>query len=280
MICRANCKLNIHLRVTGKLPDGYHSLETIFQEIPFYDEIEIDVLSDDRIVFSSDGIRIPDGGNNICTKAAEILKNTYGIKKGCSIVLTKNVPIGAGLGGGSSDAASVLKALNDLWEINLPDEELEKIGLKLGADVPFFIKGKCAWAEGKGELLRPIEPILKNGSILLIYPHIHISTPDAYRKLNLNLTKLSNNIIFAEVSKPGVSLSGIRAGLKNDFENVVFKEYPEIGRIKELLLCGGADFAAMSGSGSTVFGFFTNEVSLKNSIGLIDKNYFVKAVKL
>jgi 4-diphosphocytidyl-2-C-methyl-D-erythritol kinase len=280
MICRANCKLNIHLRVTGKLPDGYHSLETIFQEIPFYDEIEIDVLSDDRIEFSSDGIRIPDGGNNICTKAAEVLKKTYGIKKGCSIVLTKNVPIGAGLGGGSSDAASVLKALNYLWEINLPDEELEIIGLKLGADVPFFIKGKCAWAEGKGELLRPIEPILKNGSILLIYPHIHISTPDAYRKLNLNLTKLSNNIIFAEVSKPGVSLSGIRAGLKNDFENVVFKEYPEIGKIKELLLCGGADFAAMSGSGSTVFGFFTNEVSLKNSIGLIDKNYFVKAVKL
>ena len=280
MICRANCKLNIHLRVTGKLPDGYHSLETIFQEIPYYDEIDITTLESGQIEFASHGIKIPDGGNNICTKAAEILKKTYGIKKGCRIVLTKNVPIGAGLGGGSSDAASVLKALNDLWEIDIPDEELEKIGLKLGADVPFFIKGGCAWAEGKGELLTPIEPILKDGSILLIYPHIHISTPDAYKKLNLNLTNLSNHIIFAEVSKPDVSLSGIRAGLVNDFEIAVFKEYPEIGKVKELLLNKGADFAAMSGSGSTVFGFFTDENKLKNSMELTDRKYFVKAVKL
>jgi 4-diphosphocytidyl-2-C-methyl-D-erythritol kinase len=280
MICRANCKLNIHLRVTGKLPDGYHSLETIFQEIPFYDEIDITALESGLVEFASHGIRIPDGGNNICTKSADILKKTYGINKGCRIVLTKNVPIGAGLGGGSSDAAAVLKALNELWGLNLSDAELEHIGLKLGADVPFFIKGGCAWAEGKGELLRPMEPLLKNGSILLIYPHIHISTPDAYRKLNLNLTKLSNNIIFAEVSKPDVSLSGIRAGLVNDFEIAVFKEYPEIGKVKELLLNKGADFAAMSGSGSTVFGFFTDEDKLKNSMELIDKKYFVKAVKL
>jgi len=280
MIVRANCKLNIHLRVTGKLPDGYHSLETIFQEIPFYDEIDIKALDSGLIEFASNGIKIPDGGKNICTKAADILKRTYGIKKGCRIVLTKNVPIGAGLGGGSSDAAAVLKALNELWGLSLSDAELEHIGLKLGADVPFFIKGGCAWAEGKGELLTPMEPLLKNGSILLIYPQIHISTPDAYRKLNLNLTNLSNNIIFAEVSKPGVSLSGIRAGLINDFESVVFKEYPEIGHIKELLLCEGADFAAMSGSGSAVFGFFTNENMIKKLIGKLDRNYFVKAVKL
>ncbi|MBU4486237.1 MAG: 4-(cytidine 5'-diphospho)-2-C-methyl-D-erythritol kinase [Candidatus Delongbacteria bacterium] len=280
MIYKANCKLNLHLRVTGKLPDGYHSLETIFQEIPFYDEIDISIPEEDKIEFSSTGIKIPDGDNNICVKAAEILKDKYSIRKGCKIILQKNVPIGAGLGGGSSDAAATLKALNELWSIGSGDDDLEKIALKLGADVPFFIKGGCACAEGKGEVLRPIEPLLKNGSILLIYPHIHISTPDAYRKLNLNLTNLSNNIIFAEVLKSGVSLSDFHKRFVNDFEDVVFKEYPEIGKIKELLLNEGADLAAMSGSGSTVFGFFTSEDKLRNSMSLINKNYFVKAVKL
>ncbi|HQO09712.1 MAG TPA: 4-(cytidine 5'-diphospho)-2-C-methyl-D-erythritol kinase [Clostridiales bacterium] len=280
MIVRANCKLNLHLKVTGKLPDGYHSLETIFQEIPFYDEIDIVSSDKDVIQFTSKGINIPGSGNNICVKAAELLKNNFNINKGCRITLKKNVPIGAGLGGGSSDAAAVLKALNVLWGLNLTDEELEKLGLKLGADVPFFIKGGCAWAEGKGELLKRIEPLLKNGSILLIYPHIHISTPDAYKKLNLNLTNLSGNVIFAEVSKPGVSLNVIRAGFINDFESVVFREYPEIGHIKELLLSEGAALAAMSGSGSSVFGFFTDEKRLIRASGLMDKNYFVHAVKL
>jgi len=281
VIYRANCKLNIHLRVTGKLPDGYHSLETIFQEIPFFDEIEITVSDSGIVEFSSSGIEIPDDGKkNICVKAADILKETFNIRKGCFINLKKNVPIGAGLGGGSSDAATVLKALNVLWSIGINDAELEKIGLKLGADVPFFIKGGCAWAEGKGELLKPIEPVLKNGAILLIYPHIHISTPAAYKMLNLNLTNLSDNVIFAEVSKSGVSIGGFRNRFVNDFENAVFREYPEIGQIKELLLNEGAEFAAMTGSGSTVFGFFTSDEKLRNSTGLINKNYFVKAVKL
>jgi 4-diphosphocytidyl-2-C-methyl-D-erythritol kinase len=280
MIVRANCKLNLHLKVTGKLPDGYHSLQTIFQEIPFYDEIMIETSGDGKIMFSAKGIDIPDGGSNICVKAAETLKEKYGVNQGCRIELVKNVPIGAGLGGGSSDAASVLKALNTLWDLKLGNSELEKIGLGLGADVPFFIRGGCAWAEGKGELLKPLPPLLAGGSILLVYPHIHISTPWAYRNLNLNLTKTADNVIFAEVSKLRLSPIGFRAEFTNDFEGVVFKEYPEIGQIKYLLLNEGADFAAMSGSGSTVFGFYSSEEKLSNSVSALNKNYFVKAVKL
>jgi len=276
----ANCKLNLHLRVTGKLPDGYHSLETIFQEIPFSDELEIDVTDDGTVHFSASGITIPENGSNICVKAAEILKAKFPSGKGCRIHLRKNVPIGAGLGGGSSDAAAVLKALNGLWELRLKDSELEHIGLSLGADVPFFIKGGCAWAEGKGEVLKPLPPILKNGTVLLVYPNIHISTPRAYKNLNLNLTKTAGSVIFAEVSKLGFDLSGSRAGFTNDFESAVFAEYPEIGRIKEILLKEGAELTAMSGSGSTVFGFFNTSDKLYNSLKFLDDKYFVKAINV
>ncbi len=276
----ANCKLNLHLRVTGKLPDGYHSLETIFQEIPFHDELDIDVTDDGSVQFSASGMEIPDDGKNICVKAAVLLKEKYSVSRGCRIHLVKNVPIGAGLGGGSSDAAAVLKALNGLWELGLKDQELERIGLSLGADVPFFIRGGCAWAEGKGEILTPLPPILKNGTVLLVYPNIHISTPWAYKNLNLNLTKNNGGVIFADVSKPGFDLSGSRAGFTNDFESAVFREYPEIGRIKEILLKEGAELTAMSGSGSTVFGFFNTSGKLYNSLKFLDDKYFVKAINV
>ena len=140
-VYKANCKINIHLRVVGKLPNGYHELETIFQEIPIYDEIEINSNSSGEITFQSSGIKIPDGGVNICVQSAKLLKKQFNISEGCDISLKKNIPIGAGLGGGSPDAATVLKALNLLWELKLTDSKLEKIGLELGADVPFFIKG-------------------------------------------------------------------------------------------------------------------------------------------
>jgi 4-diphosphocytidyl-2-C-methyl-D-erythritol kinase len=276
----ANCKINLHLKVTGKLPDGYHSIETIFQEIPFGDVLEIEPSEDGNIHFSSSGIEIPDGGDNICVKAAELLQVKHGINNGCRIHLEKNVPIGAGLGGGSSDAASVLKSLNTLWDLELTQDELEKTGLELGADVPFFIRGGCARGEGKGEVLMPMEPVLKNGTILLIYPHLHINTSWAYKNLNLNLTKTADNVIFAEVSKSRAPLRHYFEDFFNDFETVVFDKYPEIGMIKEFMINEGADFSAMSGSGSTVFGFFTNEKMLEHAIRITDNNYFVKAIKL
>jgi len=279
-IYKANCKINIHLRVVGKLPNGYHELETIFQEIPFYDEININSNSTGNINFQSSGIKIPDDGINICVKSAEILKRQFNVSKGCNISLKKNIPIGAGLGGGSSDCATVLKALNELWELKLSDSELEKIGLELGADVPFFIKGGCAIATGIGEKLTSIKPVLQEGYILLIYPNIHIDTSKAYRNLNLNLTKNTSNGIFALASNSSSEVHLKYDEFTNDFESYAFREYDEIERIKIILLDNGAEFAAMSGSGSSVFGFFKDKLKLEKSKNYIDKNYFVKAVKV
>ncbi|NOR44313.1 MAG: 4-(cytidine 5'-diphospho)-2-C-methyl-D-erythritol kinase [Candidatus Delongbacteria bacterium] len=279
-IYKANCKINVHLRIVGKLPNGYHELETIFQEIPIFDEIEINSNTMEKITFQSSGMKIPDGGTNICTKSAEILQKKFNVKKGCDISLKKNIPIGAGLGGGSSDAATVLKALNELWELKLSETELEKIGLELGADVPFFIKGGCAIATGIGEELTTINPVLKDGYILLIYPNIHINTSQAYRNLNLNLTKNTSNGIFALALDSSRDIHLKYNEFTNDFESYVFREHDEIERIKNALLNEGAEFAAMSGSGSSVFGFFKDKFKLEKVKDHIDKNYFVKAVKV
>ena len=279
-IYKANCKINVHLRIVGKLPNGYHELETIFQEIAIFDEIDIRSNSTGEITFQSSGIKIPDDGVNICTKSAEILQKKFNVKNGCNISLKKNIPIGAGLGGGSSDSATVLKALNDLWELKLSDSELEKIGLELGADVPFFIKGGCALATGIGEKLTQINTVLKDGYILLIYPNIHVNTSDAYRNLNLNLTKNTSNGIFALALNSSSDIHLNYDEFTNDFESYVFKEHGEIERIKNALLNKGAEYAAMSGSGSTVFGFFKDKLKLEKSKNLIDQNYYVKAVKV
>jgi 4-diphosphocytidyl-2-C-methyl-D-erythritol kinase len=184
------------------------------------------------------------------------------------------------LGGGSSDAATVLKALNELWNLNLSDSELENIGLELGADVPFFIKGGCALATGIGENLTQINPILQEGYILIIYSNIHINTSQAYRNINLNLTKNTSNGIFALALNSSNEIHSRYNEFINDFESYVFKEHAEIERIKNALLNTGAEFAAMSGSGSSVFGFFRDKFKLEKAKDLIDKNYFVKAVKV
>ena len=280
MKLKANCKINLHLHITGKLPDGYHSIETIFQQIPFGDELDIEKSDDGKVHFSSSGIPIPDKGPNICVKAAEILKSKSVVDKGCRIHLQKNVPIGAGLGGGSSDAAAVLKTLNRLWGLDLSENELETAGLEIGADVPFFIRGGCAWGEGKGNVLKQLNPVLGKGAILLVYPNIHINTGWAYKNLNLNLTKSGDNVIFAEVSKKRASHRHCREMFFNDFEVVVFERYPEIGKIKQMMIDGGADLSAMSGSGSAVFGYFASGSVPCELISAFGKKCFVKAVKL
>ena len=140
MLYKSSCKINLHLKIRKELENGYHELETVFQEVPFYDDLEInDLVDSEDILFEQEGLAIPLGENedNICVKAAKILKKRCEVEKGCSIVLKKNIPIGAGLGGGSGNAATVLKALNELWELELSFKELEKIGKDLGAVVPF-----------------------------------------------------------------------------------------------------------------------------------------------
>jgi len=277
---RANCKINLHLRITGKLANGYHELETVFQEIPFYDELEIKSIEDDNVIFEAEGLAIPPCEQNICQQAAYALKEKYDITKGCLIKLKKNVPIGAGLGGGSSDGACVLKVLNKLWEINANEDELLKIAVGLGADVPFFIKGGAALATGIGDNLDFINPVLKDGFLVLVNPGIHIDTKKAYKNVNYNLTKKKINSIFCDVLEVFSDISQYRNRFVNDFEGYVFSEYVEIKKLKDIMYETEALFALMSGSGSTVYGFFKDITKVESLIKILRDKYFVKVVSI
>ena len=277
---KANCKINLHLKITGKLPNGYHELETVFQEIPFYDELEIESTEEDKVVFETAGLTIPPCEQNICQRAAYLLKERYGITKGCSIKLKKNVPIGAGLGGGSSDGACVLKVLNSLWKINAREDELLKMAVVLGADVPFFIRGGAALATGIGDNLSFIDPVLRDGFLVLVNPGIHIDTKKAYKNVNYNLTKKKIDSIFRHVLGGVSDISQCRREFVNDFEAYAFSEYAEIKELKDKMYEAGALFALMSGSGSSVYGFFKDFVKVEFLIKMLGDKYFVKVISV
>ena len=283
MLYKSSCKINLHLKIRRKLENGYHELETVFQEVPFYDDLEINLLENsEAIIFEQDGIKIPLAKNedNICVKAAKILKKQFDIKKGCSITLKKNIPIGAGLGGGSGNAATVLKALNEIWELNLSTYKLEELGKELGADVPFFIKGGCAYATGIGEKLISIPNRLKNGYLLLCNPGVHIDTKKAYKNLKIYLTKEYKDSIFATASDESVEIVDFRDVFQNDFELYVFDRYSEVQKLKSLLEGYSSDFVLMSGSGSTVFAFYRYEEDAERVLSKIDVSYFSRIVKV
>ncbi len=283
MLYKSSCKINLHLKIWKKLENGYHELETVFQEVPFYDDLEISVLNgSEEIIFRQEGLNIPLGENedNICVKAAKILKKRCEVEKGCSIVLKKNIPIGAGLGGGSGNAATVLKALNELWELELSFKELEKIGKELGADVPFLIQGGCAYATGIGDELIKIPNRLTNGYLLLCNPCVHIDTKKAYKNMKIYLTKEYNDSIFGTASNESVEIVDFKGIFENDFELYVFDNYPEVKVLKNLFVTTNSVFSLMSGSGSTVFGFFKNRTDVDRVLKDIDNKYFTKIVKV
>ena len=234
----APAKLNLFLHVTGRRSDGYHTLQTVFQFLDYGDELSFVVTDDGRITRA-----VPVAGvteeSDLTLRAAHLLKESRGVMKGARIHLTKRLPIGGGLGGGSSDAATTLLALNDLWGTRLPVPELAALGLKLGADVPVFIHGHAAWAEGIGEVLTPIEP--EEAWYLVVVPPVHVSTAQVFA--DPELTRYS----------PPLTIRDFREGrgLRNDLEPVVRSRYPEVDRAMRLL----AEFGAprMSGSGGCVF---------------------------
>ena len=251
----AYAKINIGLKITGRLTNGYHTLYSLFQEIDLHDILSISLLEEDKIDFTSSGIPIPGSGLNLCVKAAELLKKRYHINKGVKIHLDKNIPIGAGLGGGSSDAAATLKALTHLWELKIPHMEMIKISTELGADIPFFITGGLQLAENIGDKLTPQDgEILSQFYILLIKPEYDISTPWAYEQIKRYLIIPENISNFAPLETP------VKWQLfENDFERVIESTYPEVGKIKHRLIKSGSVFASLSGSGSTVYGIFDNQ---------------------
>ncbi len=271
MIQFPNAKINIGLNVVSKRPDGYHNLETVFYPIPLSDALELIVnneLDHDYQLFNT-GITVDaPSDQNICVKALEILKEDHTIPP-IEIHLHKTTPFGAGLGGGSSDAAFMLSMLNTLFELNISSDELKKKAIQLGADVPFFIDNKPKYATGIGDILQPINLNLSDYYLFLVKPPIHVSTPEAYAGIS---PKPSERLLPNDLKLPVDQWKNI---VKNDFETSVFKKYPEIEEIKSELYNQGAAYAAMSGSGSTVFGLFKEKPAI-----LVDPSYFIWSGKM
>ena len=270
MICFPNAKINLGLNVVSKRLDGYHNLETIFYPIGLKDALEIvpalgtsASLSDqsrsaqNRYRFFQSGIPIhgnPD--DNLVIKALNLISEENEIPP-IDIHLLKKIPFGAGLGGGSADAAFMLRLLNDTFQLNYSDERLMQFAAKLGADCPFFIKNRPAFATGIGDTLEEIDVNLDDYFLVLVKPLIAVPTKEAYAMITPKHPEISLKEI---VQQP---ISEWKKAMKNDFEVPVFKKYPEIGAIKNRLYELGAIYASMSGSGSSVFGFFETEIDVK-----------------
>ena len=247
MILYPNAKINLGLNVLKKRADVYHEISSVFYPVKdLFDTLEI-VPSDD-FSFTSSGIEIP-GKSNICTKAFDLLKADYDVGN-VKIHLHKMIPIGAGLGGGSADGAFVLKALNELFELNLTHNQLEKYALKLGADCPFFIDNTPKYVTGIGEKMTAIDLDLSDYEIKFIFPDFHISTAESYKRVNPNFPKYA---LLDLIEEP---IENWNSTVKNDFENSAFKNYPQLAKMKAELYADGAIFASMTGSGSVLYALF------------------------
>ena len=250
MIVFPNAKINLGLRVVARREDGYHDIESVFLPVGLADALEITPSMDGRFSFASSGIVI--GGDiesNLCVKAFRLMQRKYNVPA-LRIFLHKIIPAGAGLGGGSSDAAFTLKLINRMFSLKICNQELMERAAELGSDCPFFIENRPCLATGRGEHLQPIDPFFGRKFILIVKPDLSVSTAWAYSHVVPSGKHLPPPASIPENPRLWNSL------LPNDFETAVFEEWPEIGQIKQLLLQMGAGYAAMSGSGSAVFGLF------------------------
>lgn len=262
---QAPAKINIGLRILGKRTDGYHEIWSVLQEINLCDEIDLWNAPDLSFLMQTDQPDIPGDESNLCLRAASLLKEETGYPAGARIRLRKVIPAGAGLGGGSSDAAAVLKGLNRLWKIGYNEADLMALAARLGSDVPFFILGGCCVATGRGATLKRI-PSLVTDSVVLVCPGVHISTEWAYKNIkNYHLTSKMKSIIFRSSLPKIFRSSRAREIFVNDFESVVFAFYPELKLIKDVLFDSGAYFVSLSGSGSALFGLIRSADKAKET---------------
>lgn len=262
MKIRAPAKINLGLRVLGKRADGYHLIDTIMVPVSLYDEIEIRRVrgasknrQSDLITVSCDDPDVPKGKENIVYRAADLIMNKSRRLQPVSIHIAKRIPVGAGLGGGSTDAAATLAGLNRLFKLGFSVPALERLAVLLGADVPFFVRARPARAQGIGERLRPLRRLPRFWSVI-VYPGFAVSTAWVYRNLGQKLTK---PIVNTSIRTSLKSLNDLTRRLQNDLEAVTLKRYPKIGVLKEELLHLGAERVLMSGSGSSVFGIFASK---------------------
>ena len=257
---KSHAKVNIGLRVLDQREDGYHNIHTIFQELAFHDTVTISKTDDDYELSSNDE-NFPKDSSNTCSKAYVAVKVHCPDITGIKIHVKKEIPQGSGLGGGSSNGATTLKGLNELYGLGLSNNELTELSLQVGADVPFFIHGGTQLGEGIGEQLTQLDIELPQ-SILVIIPGMHISTKWAYSRLRKNLETGGKAPNFAGlIERNEISFQFF----ENDFEKIVFSTYPEIGLIKDQLLANKARFASLSGSGSAVFGLFDDDADARSA---------------
>lgn len=254
-------KINLSLDVLEEREDGYHNIDTIMQLIDLKDVIEIECIDQNECIIECNNQNIPLDHTNLVHKAWEALKKHTGIQQGIKVHIQKNIPVAAGLAGGSSNAAAVIKGLNEILGLNLSKEEMMEIGIGIGADVPYFFMGKTARATGVGNIFEEISP-LKTVGVLIVNNGREISSKEVYEDIETSEKSKIGKVVSAIENQ---DLNALRESAYNTMERVVFKKYPEIQEIKNRLLSLGVDVVLMSGSGATVFAI-TNTLEKRNGI--------------
>lgn len=271
----APAKVNLFLEVLGKRPDGYHEVRTILQHVDLCDEIRI-TEGGQGISVESVGLPSPQGEENLAYRASVLFFQTCAIGTGVRIHITKHIPLGAGMGGGSSDAASTLWGLNQFFRTSLSSEELHRLGAQLGSDVPFFFDGPTVWASGRGDEFHPLPPFPVSW-LLIVFPGFPVSTAWAYA--NLELTGGDKSITVRAAAENG-NYEPLLASSWNRFEEIVFRRYPVVRQMKEYLEACGARPALMTGTGSAVFGRARTREDAEGWAGrLREKGYAVFVVR-
>ncbi|MCX3307357.1 4-(cytidine 5'-diphospho)-2-C-methyl-D-erythritol kinase [Bacillus sp. NEAU-CP5] len=277
---KAPAKINLSLDVTSKRPDGYHEVEMIMTTIDLADRIELTELPENVIRVASHNRFVPDDQRNLAYQAAKLLKERFQIKKGVSIMITKVIPVAAGLAGGSSDAAATLRGLNRLWDLKLSVEELAELGAEIGSDVSFCVYGGTALATGRGEKIRHISAP-PHCWVVLAKPTIGVSTAEVYRRLNLQQVRHPDVQAMIDAIEEK-SFQKVCGQLGNVLESVTLSLHPEVAMIKNQMKRFGADAVLMSGSGPTVFGLVQYESKVQriyNGLrGFCDQVYAVRMI--
>jgi len=254
MLVKAYGKINISLDIIGKREDGYHLLKMIMQNVDLYDSMSFQKCNK-GINISCNKPYIPTDDKNLVYKAAKLFMDTYNIREGINIYLKKNIPVAAGMAGGSSDAAAVFRTLRQIFEVDATDNELMKLGVKIGADVPFCIIGGTALCEGIGEIITPLKPF-KNHILVLVKPNFGVSTKEVFKNLDISKVFKHPDTEALIRAMQQEKLADVCKGMRNLLENVTLRKYPVLKRIKEDIIKMGAIGSMMSGSGPTIFAFF------------------------
>lgn len=264
-------KINLFLDIEGKLKNGYHLINTIMQSIDLHDEISVENILDSEIIIECDDKSIPTDNRNTCYKAASIIKEKYNINSGVLIKINKNIPSEAGLAGGSGNSAAVIMGLNKLWNLNISNNEMLEIGLKIGADVPFCIMGGTYIAKGIGEKLIKQEDFIWN-NILIVKPDFSMSTAFVYENLShSNYNSYINNNMPKYIKEH--NYNNIANCTSNTLEKVVEKIHPEINKIKSVMIENNALSSIMTGSGSAIYGLFPDTISMDKAFDVLKESY-------